>query len=311
MTKTDHDKRLIRLKSLDALNLWIPAFLRDSQARKLSPATVRFYRDELAGFVLYAGSQNITEVTAITADLVRGYLTFLETDHKRNHGGCHAAFRAVRVFVYWWQRETEPDNWQNPFKNIKMGKPKLPPIPGVPVPDVGAMVATCQGDFIGTRDKAMLLCLLDCGARAAEFIALNLDDIDFISGGVTIRKGKGSKSRTVFIGKKARKALRAYLKKRGDKDPALWVTDEGARLAVSSLRQVLERRARRAGIPLASPHDFRRAFAVNMLRAGVDLVTLARLMGHESIEVLARYLALVTDDLRQAHAQGSPVDRLL
>jgi len=57
-------------------------------------------------------------------------------------------------------------------------------------------------------------------------------------------------------------------------------------------------------------HDFRRGFALAMLRAGVDLYTLAKLMGHEGIEVLQRYVRLTEADAEAAHRRASPVDNL-
>jgi site-specific recombinase XerD len=157
-----------------------------------------------------------------------------------------------------------------------------------------------------------LLCLLDTGARAREFLALNLGDVDFVSGAVDIRKGKGNKSRTVFIGKKSRKALRAYIRIRTDADPALWVTKNGGgRLAIPSLRQVLTRHAELAGVPMASAHDFRRSFALALLRAHVDVFSIQKLMGHTTLDVLKRYLAQDTEDARIAHERGSPVDGML
>ena len=65
-----------------------------------------------------------------------------------------------------------------------------------------------------------------------------------------------------------------------------------------------------ADIDTPTAHDFRRAFAVNMLRAGTDLETLRRLMGHADLQVLQRYLDLLDSDLQRAHAQASPADQL-
>jgi integrase/recombinase XerD len=48
-----------------------------------------------------------------------------------------------------------------------------------------------------------------------------------------------------------------------------------------------------------------------MLCAGVDIFSLQKLMGHATLDVLRRYLALLDDDARAAHAKGGPVDRLL
>ncbi len=67
----------------------------------------------------------------------------------------------------------------------------------------------------------------------------------------------------------------------------------------AGIEAVIDSMADRAGITAPSPHDFRRAFALNMLRQGCDIFTLSRLMGHSDISVLRRYLALTDiDNLR-------------
>ncbi len=79
-------------------------------------------------------------------------------------------------------------------------------------------------------------------------------------------------------------------------------------MTYDGLRGILTRRAKLAGMEPPSAHDFRRAFALNMLRAGADISTVQRRMGHTSLTVLKRYLALTDQDTRAAHAKGSPVD---
>ncbi len=163
----------------------------------------------------------------------------------------------------------------------------------------------------GERDAAILLCLLDTGARASEFLDINLNDINQARGDILIRQGKGRKPRTVYIGKQSRRALRRYLKYRRDNSPALWVTHPrfgSERLSYDGLRAVLTRRASDAGVVVPSLHDFRRAFALSMLRNGTDVFTLAKLMGHEGITVLQRYLKQTNQDTEQAHRRAGPVD---
>ncbi len=157
----------------------------------------------------------------------------------------------------------------------------------------------------------MFLCLLDTGARASEFLAMDLDDFNQARGTILIRKGKGSKPRMVYLGKKSRKYIRKYLRLREDDDPALWVTHPRfchGRLSYDGLREVLTRRVADANVEKTSLHDFRRAFALSMLRNGTDIYTLAKLMGHEGISVLQRYLKQTNQDTETAHRRAGPVD---
>jgi integrase/recombinase XerD len=88
------------------------------------------------------------------------------------------------------------------------------------------------------------------------------------------------------------------------------VTVHGARLSKSGLRQIVRRCAQRAGLPEPGMHSFRRAFAINSLRNGMDVVTLQRLMGHADLSVIDRYLALLDEDLQRAHRQYGVVDNM-
>ena len=73
---------------------------------------------------------------------------------------------------------------------------------------------------------------------------------------------------------------------------------------------MLRRRSEIAGFETPQLHAFRRAFAISMLRKGVDVFTLSKLMGHESIEVLKYYLKHSTEDIELAHKRYGPVDNL-
>ena len=289
------------------LRYMIQAFLRDCRVRELSPFTLEFYRAGLANFEKFCKDANLHLIQDITPDLIRTWLLQLRETH--NPGGVAARYRALRAFLNWWQEETDMPT--NPIAKVRPPKVERPLIEGASLDDIRAMLGTCDDSFLGVRDRALLLALLDTGARAREFLSVNLEDVDQVTGSVILRRTKARQPRVVFIGRKTRKQLRAYLRLRSDGSPALWISRRGDRLAIPSLQGLLKRRGRLARLPNPpSAHDFRRAHALMMLRAGTDVITLARLMGHASLEVLTRYLKQTTEDLRIAHERASPVDNL-
>lgn len=308
MDTTTQDQRTIT-KFADETHLltWEEAFLIDRKAQGLARRTVEFYQLKLQKFVTYCETLAISYIDQIDPNTVRRFLLYLqETGH--NPGGIHAHYRALRAFLNWWEDEIEPDDWTNPIDKVKSPKVGVEPLEPVSFDVVKAMLSVCDTrTFTGDRDRAILLTLLDTGARAGELTAMNPDDLD-ITGAILIRQGKGKKPRTVFLGKKSRRAVRTYLKHRNDPSPALWVTVEGGRLTYAGLRQIIRRRAVKAGVKTPSLHAFRRGFAINMLRAGVDIFSLQKLMGHSDLQVLRRYLAQTTEDIAVAHRVGSPVD---
>jgi site-specific recombinase XerD len=295
----------------DSLLSWAEAFLNDRRARGSSDGTLDYYRKKLKLLFDYCKAIAVDRISQITPSIIRQYLLHLEnTNH--NPGGVHAAYRTLRTFLYWYEEEVEPVGWSNPIRKVKAPKVPTQPIEPVSHQTVARMVEVCErGTFGGDRDVAMLLCLLDTGARVTEFLNINLEDINQVRGDILIRKGKGSKPREVYLGKQSRRSLRKYLKHRTDTNPALWVSHPrfgSERLKYDGVRSMLERRAADAKVEAPSPHDFRRAFALSMLRNRTDLYTLAKLMGHEGITVLQRYLKQTYQDTEAAHRLAGPVD---
>lgn len=308
---------LMNLRAPDSLSqeTYLPtlavAFLLDRRAQNLTPKTIEFYRNLLQGFLNWCDLQAIKTVNQLTPDVIRHYLIHLE-DKGIKAGGVHARYRTLRAFLRWYDLEFEPTDFHNPLRKVKPPRVDIEPLEPVPIEHVRAMLATCKaGKFTNERDKVILLALLDTGVRAGELLALDRQDIDALTGDVVIRKSKSRKSRTVFLGRQARRALRSYLRLRKEGTRPLFVTDEGERLKMAGLRQIILRRAKRAGVPPPSLHSFRRAFTLAMKRAGTDLITLQRLLGHADLSQLIRYLAQTPDDLREAHQRGSPADNLI
>ena len=302
------DQGIIVLPQQDYLPILIESFLIDRRSQGLSPGTIEFYTKKLKYFQQYCEGFALTQVSQLTSDFIRRYI--LEVSETHNPGGVHACFRPLRTMLYWIEEEEiMQDGWKNPIRRVKA--PKLPtdPIEPIQIEEIHQLLKTCQSNYSGVRDKAMMLELLDTGARAKEFLNINLEDVDLATGAVMIRQGKGRKPRMVFLGRKTIRAIRGYLRYRKDNSPALWISTQGERMTYSALRCFLRRRAERIGLKSTpTPHDFRRAFALVMLRNGVDIFALQKLMGHSDLQILRRYLAQTDQDIHTAHMRGSPVD---
>src|SRR5450759_2115644 len=116
-----------------------------------------------------------------------------------------------------------------------------------------------------------------------------------------IRQGKGRKPRNVFIGKTVRKQLRNWIKIRGNDRGFLFITKSGEKIEYFTLREIIRRLAKKAGIDKPGLHDFRRTFAIECLRKKIDIQTIARLMGHTSLQVISRYLKQTKNDLSESY----------
>jgi integrase/recombinase XerD len=281
-------------------------FLVDRELRGCRPATMTFYREEVGIFLKWADLAGLHTLEELSSDTLRAF--FINLGNRRNEASVHKNFEAIRTFLLWTWGEFELFG-TCPIKKVKVAKPKEEPKPGVSLEDARQLVAACKGK----RDRAILLFLQDTGVRRRELCVLNVGNLVIDTVPLSSDGTKTGKARVAFISLDTRKAIRAYFRERPDLKPEqpLFATKEGERFTVSGLRQVIRRFCLAAGIPAVGLHDFRRTFALESLRAGTDVVSVSRLLGHTSIETTKRYLAQVDDDLKAAHAKSSPVDTLL
>jgi site-specific recombinase XerD len=287
---------------------WIKGFLLDRRSQGLSERSVGFYSEKLQGFYTYCQSNNVKSIEEISPHFLRTY--FLRLDQSgHNAGGCHAFFRTLRAFYNWCETEIDDENFRNPMRKIKAPRVKIEPLEPINIEHIEKMLKECQDTVFGLRDRAILLVLMDTGARASELLSLDRKDVDLISGAVQIRRGKGNKARVAYIGRTTRLALRKYMQYIPREIEYLWLSREGSRLSYGGLRSIMRRLADRADVPTLSIHSFRRYFALEMLRSGVDVFSLQLLMGHADIQVLRRYLKQTNNDTFEAHMKGRPVDK--
>lgn len=290
----------------------LDAFLLDREAMRCSAKTLEHYRYTVGGFVDHLERQQVATVAAITPAHVRGYLVALQRRGLKDTTQ-HTHARGVKAWLRWLVREG--DLAASPMERVSMPRleQRIPPpySPG----DVRVLLAACDRNTPrGARDYAIILTLLDTGLRASELVTLRVGDVDIRTGLATIM-GKGGKQRVVRVGAKARGAILRMLGHRADAGDGapLFVTDTAEPRALSrhGLQTMLRRLGAAAGVEPCAPHRFRRTFALWCLRDGMDLHSLRMLMGHSSLAVLQRYLALAGEDVARAHKQHSPADRLL
>lgn len=155
---------------------------------------------------------------------------------------------------------------------------------------------------------AMLLILLDTGIRLGELRRLKLGDVNLENGEIyirPIRDGRKSKARTVFLGSRSKQAVWKYIAKtQSHPDQSKNLFD----LEPASIRITINRIGKNAGISHCHPHRFRHTMAIFYIRNGGDVFTLQRLLGHRTLAMTLRYVAIAKSDIANKHAYASPVD---
>jgi integrase/recombinase XerC len=162
------------------------------------------------------------------------------------------------------------------------------------------------------RDKAMFELFYSSGLRLAELVGLEVADAESMlrQAEVTVT-GKGSKTRTVPVGSKARAAIEAWLAQRAalarPAESALFVGARGRRISASSVRYALSQWAQRLGLPQhVHPHMLRHSFATHVLQSSGDLRAVQEMLGHSSISTTQVYTHLDFQHLAKAYDAAHP-----
>ncbi|MCA9932207.1 MAG: tyrosine-type recombinase/integrase, partial [Anaerolineales bacterium] len=155
-------------------------------------------------------------------------------------------------------------------------------------PEISQLLGTCDHDFLGKRDVAIITTLYGCGLRRAELVNLQLSDYDQINQELIVT-GKRNKQRMMPVPDGTAVSLTRWLQFRGDAPGPLFTKEGGGSLTSQAIYEMLRKRGRMAHVAEFSPHDFRRTFISNLLNSGADIVTVQKLAGHASVETTALY----------------------
>jgi len=232
---------------------WITRFRRElTIERNFSPHTDAAYARDLTTLVQYCDRAGIEQWNKLTTHDIRRFASRLHSSGLSPRS-IQRRMSAVRSFYNFLIRESFPrlgkdgrlehpsdPNLEglrsNPGGDVRAPKAarKLPKT--IDADQMARLLAIPDSDPFASRDRAIMELLYSSGLRLAELVALDADNdrLDLRQGEVTVT-GKGSKTRTVPVGAKAREALREWLQARAQvaapREKALFVGARGKRIS--------------------------------------------------------------------------------
>lgn len=299
----------------------VDAYVAALVAQRYAAKTIHSYTDLARRFAHWLAGEGVEAITDVTAALVARYQESLIHQTSQYGRPFSSSYRSsvmsvVRgLFDHLVRHEhvlVDPTRHLTPMRQSP--RQLTTSIPSereierlITAPDVKTR--------IGIRDRAVLELLYASGLRNAELRALAVLDVDLADETLTVRRGKGQKSRVVPLGREASRWIARYLERvrpewarRGrSRATALFLSTRGAAMDPGVLRWMVRKYAKRAGIARRpTVHLLRHACATHMLLGGADIRYVQQLLGHRNLATTSIYTHLEIGHLKRVHRRCHP-----
>ncbi|MBS7598468.1 MULTISPECIES: tyrosine recombinase XerC [Pseudomonas] len=274
--------------------------------RQVSEHTQLAYRRDLESVLAFCAKSGIDSWNALQIQHLR---QLIARQHHQGQSSRSLArlLSAVRGFYRYLNREGHCSHDPANGLSAPKGERRLPK-----TLDTDRALQLLEGavedEFLARRDQAMLELFYSSGLRLSELTNLNLDQLDLPDGLVQVH-GKGSKTRVLPVGRKAREALEQWLPLRagsGPQDGAVFVSQQGRRLGPRAIQlRVQAAGARELGQNL-HPHMLRHSFASHLLESSQDLRAVQEMLGHADIATTQIYTHLDFQHLAAVYDSAHP-----
>ncbi len=284
--------------------------------------TIANYDFYLTRFIEWAGDPNSEDVTD---DMVTNFRLWLNRLEDKTRGNLKKSTQnyhliALRSFLKYLAKKNIKTLAPEKIELAKQGSRE--PV-FLDTEDIERLIEaptrTIQSDILQARDRAILELFFSTGMRVSELANLQRDQINLNKDEFTVR-GKGDKTRVVFLSQSARNWLKKYLELRKDESPFMFVRHDRASNVESkenagpitprSIERMVKRYALATGISKdISPHSLRHSFATDLLMNGADLRSVQVMLGHSSITTTQIYTHVTNKQLKEVHQAFHGVKR--
>lgn len=277
-----------------------------SNISRYSTNTIKAYSKDLADFSEYCVSKEKTEIKDINERFIKSYLINLNEGNLEKKSISRKLASIRSLFKYAFQNDFIAENPVALVKNPK-SKRKLPEVvSNETIPKIFETV-----DEIGAQPELVTVIfelLYGSALRVSELCNLRFKDYNTNKGQLLV-SGKGSKTRIVPVGDKAKLAMSKYLilNPVTSKDEYLIRTKKNDKLYPRLVHRIVNKYLSRVSdIKKKSPHILRHSAATHMLDNGADLRAVKEILGHENLSTTQIYTHVSIERLKSTYKKSHP-----
>ena len=281
--------------------------------KNYSSYTVLNYKDDILEYFDFLKREELSFLDVEYSD-IRLYLMYLKDEKKDNNSTINRKLSSLRGFYKYLCNEGFIKSNVFSLVNGPKKSKKLPRYFEYNELEELFLVPDKRTP-LGQRDLLILEMLYATGVRVGELVHIKVSDIDFNNKTIIIL-GKGNKERVVCFGQYCLEALNLYLSDGRERlncnnIDSLFLNSNGYEITERGVRYVLDQLIKKTCInKKISPHMIRHSFATHLLNQGCDLITVQKLLGHESIKATQIYTHVTTDRLKEVYYHTFPRAKL-
>lgn len=276
--------------------------------KNYSNYTITSYENDIMEYFNYINSEGLNYKNIEYGD-IRFYLMYLK-EKEDNNSSIDRKLSALRGFYKYLVNEGIVHNNVFSLVNGPKKSKKLPRYFDYNELEEMFLIPDTN-TALGQRDLLLLEMLYATGCRVGELVSIKVKNIDFNRRTILIL-GKGNKERYLNYGEYCEDILKKYLKDgylslNINHSEFLFLNKNGGVLTERGVRFILDKIIKQTGINKnISPHMIRHSFATHLLNEGCDLLTVQKLLGHESIKATQIYTHVTTDRLKEVYYHSFP-----
>lgn len=291
--------------------------------RNLSQHTLHSYRDTFKLLLQFiAGPKHDPSqltLAQLTAERMTAFLQHLEMERHNQATTRNVRLSAIHSFFRYVGRQC-PEHLAHAQRilSLPFKRAGTRPIQHLDFDEIQALLRTIDRRTpIGRRDFALLSLMFNTGARVSEIVSLQAADLRLASPASVLFRGKGRKERICPLWSETADLLQGLLQERAvplDTPAPLFLNHHQSPLTRFGVRLILRKHLQDASRRQPSlrqkrlhPHSLRHSTAVYLLRAGVDISTIAHWLGHASVSTTGKYLSVDMAAKRAALAKAKPL----
>lgn len=275
----------------------IDNFINVQEGRNRSLQTIRAYRSDLSQLAGWLHFDNPFLILAndVTTDDINAFLAHLA--HRQVSGVSRARkLAAIREFYRWMTVTGQLDH--SPVDGVDTPKRERKTRTYLTPDEYNRLLAAAGAN---PRDFCILTLFIQTGIRISELCELRVNDLDLVSGLLTVRVGKGMAARTIELEKKGIRATKTWLSIRPiTPHDHLFLNRDDEPLKEWGVRDLLNKYCEQAGITKhITPHSLRHTFASYKAQSGVSPFQLKEWLGHARLDTTSIYVHMARQNAKK------------